>query len=122
VEAYAHTGPYCIELYATAGSERFFLNPAYGNVPCLRVDVFWFGRNVGDPRDFFQQFWEKLAPLSYRLHWGKFLPRPTQKPGGDLPSGYPRFAQFKKVQRELDPKGIFVTDYWNDLLDLLPQP
>lgn len=121
-DAYAHTGPYCIELYATAGNERFFLNPAYGNVSCIRVDVFWFGRNVGDPRDFFKQFWEKLAPLSYRLHWGKFLPHPAQQTAHDIPAGYPRWEQFKKVQKELDPNGIFVTDYWNDLLKLLPTP
>jgi len=122
VEAYAHTGPYCVELYATAGNERFFLNPAYGNVPCLRVDVFWFGRNVGDPRDFFEQFWKKLAPLSYRLHWGKFMPDPTKDATLDIPSGYPRWEQFNKVRQELDPQGLFVTDYWNDLLKLIPTP
>ena len=107
VKSYEATGPFCVELYAVGGSKRFLLDPAWGDAPLFRVDVFWFGHNAGDPvREFFPRFWEALDGLDFRLHWGKFLQPPPKV------QRLPMAAKFEEVRRRVDPRGVFLTDYW----------
>jgi hypothetical protein len=107
VKSYEATGAFCVELYAVGGSKRFFLDPAWGDQPLFRVDVFWFGHNAGDPvRDFYPQFWDALDGLDARLHWGKFLQPPPKL------QRLPMAAQFEAVRQRVDPRGVFLTDYW----------
>jgi FAD/FMN-containing dehydrogenase len=119
--AYAATGPFCIELYAAGGSTRFCLNPAFGDKNVLRVDVFWFALNAGNPLDqFYPAFWRAFdeAGLEYRLHWGKFLPRPEQLARATLTARYPQWDMFTRWRSHADPKDVFLTDYWRGQLGL----
>ncbi|MFO0696219.1 MAG: D-arabinono-1,4-lactone oxidase [Polyangiales bacterium] len=117
-KAYAATGAFSFELYAAKKDETFYLSPATGS-NVFRVDVFWWAKNQGNPvTDFYPQFWEALDEFGYRLHWGKFLPSPDAIPPSTLTSRYPGFEDWKKVRERVDPKGIFLTDYWKSQLGL----
>lgn len=109
--AYQHTGSFSCELYAARRSE-FWMSPSYG-ADVFRVDVFWFALNGGDLNAFYGPFWEVLKPFGFRPHWGKFLPPPSS---GDWVSYYrqnfPRFDDFLALRAKLDPRQIFVNDYW----------
>jgi hypothetical protein len=116
---YKATGPFCIEIYATKGDSRFSLSAASGTKDVLRIDVFWFGYNAGDPvTEFYPQFWKALEGLDYRLHWGKFLPRPDQMPPSQLLARFPRAEEWKRARAAHDPYGIFLTEYWREHLGL----
>lgn len=118
---YKATGPFCIEIYATKAEPRFSLSPASGSKNVLRIDVFWFGYNAGDPvSEFYPQFWSALEGLDYRLHWGKFLPRPDQLAPSKLLARYPRWEEWKRARAAHDPYNIFLTQYWRDHLGLNP--
>src|SRR5262249_51975862 len=57
--AYARTGAFACELYG-AGASPFWMSPSYGG-DALRVDVFWFSLNAGDPAEiYYPQFWDRL--------------------------------------------------------------
>ena len=116
---YRATGPFCIEIYATKAEPRFSLSAASGSKDVLRIDVFWFGYNAGDPvSEFYPQFWQALDGLDYRLHWGKFLPRPDQLAPSKLLARFPRAEEWKRARAAHDPYGIFLTDYWREHLGL----
>jgi len=116
---YKATGPFSVEIYSAKADQQFLLSPASGSKNVLRIDIFWFGYNSGDPVDvFYPQFWKALEPLQYRLHWGKFLPRPDQLAPSELLSRYPGWPSFQSMRRELDPQGIFETPYWRQQLGL----
>ena len=116
--AYAATGPYAFELYVGKADPTFFLSPASGT-HVFRVDVFWFGKNAGDPvKGFYQQFWDLLEPLGYRLHWGKFLPAPDPARPERLTSRYPDWAKWKATRARVDPGNVFLTQYWKGQLGL----
>lgn len=52
-----------------AKRNHFWLSPSYQQ-DVIRIDIFWFGHNQGDPATFYQSFWDLLAPYNYRPHWG----------------------------------------------------
>ena len=117
-------GNFVTELYGGRRS-RFWLSPGYGEDQ-LRVNVFWFEGNKGDPvRDHYATYWRLLEPLGFRLHWSKALPPADQLGAAWFRSRYPRFDDFMEVREDLDPDQIFVTDYWRDRLgiaDAGPRP
>ena len=77
-------------------------------------DVFWFGLNAGDAKtDFYPQFWKLLKKFGYRPHWGKVLP-----PLSDYRESLPKLDDFLALRRQLDPKDIFLTEYWKTSLGL----
>jgi FAD/FMN-containing dehydrogenase len=116
--AYAATGAFAFELYAGKGDHHFLLSPATGS-HVLRVDVFWFGNNHGNPvTHFYPRFWNALEPLGYRLHWGKFLPPPDPSSPHRLTSRYPHWDKWNAVRARVDPGGLFLTQYWREHLDL----
>lgn len=106
-------GPFCVELYAGA-SAPFWLHPSGGR-DTLRVDVFWFGKNQGDPRVFYRRFWEALARYGYRPHWGKYAAVLERT---ELEALYPHLPRFRELCRERDPNGVFRSSYWDDHLHL----
>ena len=115
---YAATGAYGFELYVGKADPTFFLSPASGT-HVFRVDVFWFGKNAGDPvKGFYRQFWDLLDPLQFRLHWGKFLPSPDAMKPDTLTSRFPDFARWKATRARVDPSNMFLTKYWKDQLGL----
>ena len=100
------------EIYA-ARSNPFWLSPSYQQ-DVIRIDVFWFGYNQGDPTTFYQEFWDLLAPFNYRPHWGKYIPDTVNNtPGVSYISGqYPKWNDWMALRDKMDPGQVFVNDYW----------
>jgi hypothetical protein len=119
-EAYARTGPFTVELYAGAPSD-FWMNPGHGG-PCLRINVFWFHKWAGSPRDArYPALWNLLEPFGFRPHWGKHLPGPSERWRAHYRRYLPKLDAFLKVRAELDPRQLFVTRYWREHLGIAPR-
>jgi hypothetical protein len=76
----------------------------------LRVDPFFC--ETGDTakrKAFFKSFWDTLLPFGARAHWAKALPPADPARQHRL---YPKLAEFLELRAKLDPKGLFLTDYW----------
>jgi len=115
---YDATGAYICEVYA-ARRTLGWMHPAYER-DSLRIDLFWFARNPGDPtRGWFVQFWELLKPFGYRLHWGKYLPPDPRLGYLHLRAHTPRWDDFMKLRAALDPDGCFLTRYWRNALGVI---
>jgi hypothetical protein len=113
------TGAFAFELYAAKADPTFFLSPAAGHQHVFRVDPFWWANNGANPlTDFFPRLWDALEPLGFRLHWGKFLPKPNPRQSDALTRRYPDFARWDAVRRRVDPRGLFLTRYWKEHLGL----
>jgi D-arabinono-1,4-lactone oxidase len=117
------TGTLAGEIYG-AKANKFWMHPAYGQ-DMMRFDFLWFSRADGVPgRDFYPQFWELFKELPFRVHWGKHVPSANtpwhgwaQDPGAGswtayLRRQYPQWDNFLRIRKEMDPKGIFLTPYW----------
>lgn len=112
---YDATGSFICEVYA-ARAARAFMHAGHGR-DSLRIDLFWFARNHGDPtHGYFVQFWKLLAPFGYRLHWGKHLPADPELGHRYLRRQLPRWDDFLALRAEMDPTGIFLTRYWREAL------
>jgi hypothetical protein len=113
------TGSFACEVYAARGS-KFWLSPSFGE-DAVRINLFWFGYNKGNPKEYYRQFWELLKEFNFRVHWGKHLP---DDPAGAwaqyLSQRYPRWKDFMGLREEMDPHQIFVTDYWRRHLGIAP--
>lgn len=111
-------GTFTVELYA-AKSSPAWLSPSYGR-DSLRVDIFWYQRNAGDPViDYYPRFYAALEALAFRAHWGKYLPPPGSQQGADyLARQFPRWGRFLELRREIDPKGLFLSTYWRRQLGI----
>jgi len=114
-----NTGAFSCEIYP-AKSNAFWLSPSYLQ-DVIRIDVFWFANNTGDPTTFYQKFWDLLEPYQFRPHWGKYLP----DPGWGISQGipylqriYPKFKNWIDLRNQMDPKQVFVNDYWRSHLGI----
>ena len=112
-----NAGTFCSEIYP-GKANNFWLSPGYGT-DTIRVDVFWFGRNVGDPEDYFKKFWAVFRDMDFRCHWGKYI-GPLKKKELQLliKSPFPKWQQFLDLRLKHDPNEIFLNDYWKAHLDL----
>lgn len=109
-EAYRRTRAYAIEIYA-APKSPFWLSPSCaGSV--VRLNPFWFGTWSGSPGEFFKWFWEELAPLGWRPHWGKHLPAPSDTWRAYYRRQFPKLERFLELRAQLDPAQTFMSDYW----------
>jgi hypothetical protein len=115
----AVAGTFACEIYAAKGNPAW-LSPAHGDDDVFRVDVFWFGRNPQDPvREYFPQFWQKLAPYGFRAHWGKHLPEPQSAEGvAYRRQRFPRWDDFLRLRELYDPRGTFLSRYWRRHFDV----
>lgn len=111
------TGAFSCEIYSARHSQ-FWLMPSY-NQDVVRVDVFWFARNKGNPMTFYQGFWDLLSKYKYRPHWGKYLPDQVKTPiGVTIPCAvylkgcYPKWDSWMALRQEMDPNQLFLNDYW----------
>ena len=106
------------EIYA-ARQNNFWLSPSYQQ-DVIRIDVFWFGYNQGDPATFYQSFWDLLAKFNYRPHWGKYIPDTVNsKPGVTyISEQYPKWNDWMTLRNTMDPKQVFVNDYWRGKLGI----
>ena len=114
---------FATEMYG-AKESPFWLSMSYKE-KMVRVDPYWWAYNKGDPREFFTFFWDVLLDIpGTRLHWGKYLPNPGQKCGTKtfnleyLKSVYPKMEDWLKLRELMDPKQVFVTDYWRNILEI----
>lgn len=100
------------EIYA-AKRNNFWLSPSYQQ-DVIRIDVFWFGHNQGDPATFYQSFWDLLAPFNYRPHWSKYIPDTVKGTPGVtyIADRYPKWNDWMNLRNTMDPQQIFVNDYW----------
>jgi D-arabinono-1,4-lactone oxidase len=115
--AYDATGSFICEVYA-ARRTRAWMHPAYQR-DSLRIDLFWFARNHGDPtRGWFVQFWKLLRPFGYRLHWGKYLPKDPELGAEHLRRHTPRWDDFLALRKTMDPDDVFLTSYWTSALGI----
>jgi FAD/FMN-containing dehydrogenase len=114
---FAATGAYTVELYAAPAS-RFWLAPGFAR-DSVRINVCWHERSRGNPRTtYFPQFWDLLADLRYRLHWGKHLFEDRARTAAQIGPTYPRWADFLEARDSLDPDGLFLSEYWREHLGL----
>lgn len=110
-------GTFAVEFVPTRKSE-FWMSPAY-QTDVLRVDVFWFGDNAGTPISYYRHYWNKLAKFNFRCHWGKYLPDFNGPQGVDyLKARYPKWDAFMAYRDKYDPEKIFVSQYWQQHLDI----
>jgi D-arabinono-1,4-lactone oxidase len=106
------------EIYA-AKQNIFWLSPSY-NQDVIRIDVFWFANNLGDPATFYQSFWDLLAPFNFRSHWGKYIPDMVNSVPGVayIADKYPKWNDWMDLRNSMDPQQVFVNDYWRSKLGI----
>lgn len=123
-EALRRTGTFSWELYATRPSTAW-MSPSYSDGKdewkdgVFRIDPYWFQHDDADPtHGFYERLWDELrnAGIPFRLHWGKFHPDLTQgDPDGWVAffrSQYAHWDDFLAQRAQMDPDGVFLTDYW----------
>jgi D-arabinono-1,4-lactone oxidase len=116
----AATGAFTVEIYAAPPS-RFWMSPGYGR-ESTRLNVCWHERSKGDPREtYFPQFWDLLADLDFRLHWGKHRYPDPARAVAHARRAHPRLGDFLALRGNMDPDGVFLSDYWREQLGL-PRP
>jgi len=120
-------GNLAVELYAGKPSP-FWLSPAHEG-GSLRVDPYRWAHDAGRPEDHFEHYWRALLDVEgVRFHWGKYLPELDRKYGQTLfnldylRSVYPRMDDWLTLRQKLDPKGLFLNEYWEKLFLLTPLP
>ncbi|MEA2472429.1 MAG: hypothetical protein QOE06_344 [Thermoleophilaceae bacterium] len=117
---FAATGAYTLEIYGAPPS-RFWLSPGYGR-ESTRLNVCWHERSKGDPREtYFPQFWSLLADLDFRLHWGKHRFPDPLRAAAHARRAHPRLGDFLELRENMDPDGVFLSDYWREQLGI-PRP
>src|SRR5690606_24596321 len=96
-------------LYRLIASDRGYLSPVHGR-DSVAISVH---QNASLPyRDYFDDIEPILRAHDGRPHWGK----KHSLQGAELASLYPRWADFMKLRRELDPHGVFLTEAMARLL------
>jgi FAD/FMN-containing dehydrogenase len=97
-----------VELYCAPPS-RFWLSPGYQR-RSLRVNLIHYGLDPQPPETMFRGPWEVLRRFDARPHWGKY----QLEAEGSLATrrNQPRFGDFVRLRRELDPHGRFLTPYF----------
>jgi FAD/FMN-containing dehydrogenase len=117
---FAATGAYTLEIYGAPAS-RFWLSPAHCR-ESTRLNLCWHERSKGDPREtYFPQFWNLLGDLDFRLHWGKHrFPDPVRA-AAHARRAHPRLGDFLELRENMDPDGVFLSDYWREQLGI-PRP
>jgi len=134
-EAYRRTGLYAWELYG-APPTRFWMAASHTSGEdewsdgVMRIDVYWFAGNRGDPAvTFYPPLWDlfRVSGIPFRLHWGKFQPvyASGEREWVDFfAAHYPRWNDFLALRARRDPNNIFLTSYWRDRFGLwdVPEP
>jgi hypothetical protein len=118
------TGTFSCEIYATTPS-KFWLSPSYKS-QVVRIDIFWFLKNLNLPLQYYTLFWDALKPFHFRPHWGKYLPgtNPIEYKVWKeyISREYPQWNSFMTLREQFDPKQVFVTEYWAEHLDIPATP
>jgi len=132
-EALKRTGTYAWELYGAMHTPLWLACSHTDGADewkdgVLRIDLYWFANNPGDPAEtFYPPFWKLLRDngIPFRLHWGKFQPVYAAGDRGwvDFFRGqYPKWDDFLALRAERDPNNIFLTSYWRERFGLQGEP
>ena len=115
-----------VEIYG-AKESPFWLSPSNDGA-VVRIDGLWFAKNMGGDaarEKFYDNFYNTLLGVhGVRFHWGKYLPELNGVYGGVkydhklINKAYPHMEDWKKIRKQMDPKDVFVTQYWKKYLDL----
>lgn len=92
-----------------AAADDIWLSTAYGrDTAYLAIHQY-----AGMPyREYFEGFWKIVAEVGGRPHWGKL----HDLDAAALRERYPRFDDFLRVRREVDPSGLFGNAYTDRVL------
>ena len=115
------TGAYTLEVYGAPPS-RFWLSPGHGR-ESTRLNVCWHERTKGDPREtYFPQFWSLLSDLDFRMHWGKHRFPDPHRAAAHARRAHARLPDFLELRGNMDPDGVFLSDYWREQLGVTDAP
>ncbi|TDT32508.1 D-arabinono-1,4-lactone oxidase [Naumannella halotolerans] len=106
---------YPVILRSTGGSQAW-LSPAHDRETLFFGFVVYYaddGSLNPEGLDFLRAAERRLAAAGGRPHWGKYFDSGLY----DFAAIYPRWEDFHRVRRELDPAGRFVNDWLGGLLD-----
>jgi len=102
-----------IEVRFVKGDD-IWLSPSYGRDSCYIGVIAYipFGRKTTNHEAYFEAFEALMADLDGRPHWAKrFGPDATW-----LSQRYPRWADFQKIRRQLDPDARLTNSYTDRVL------
>jgi FAD/FMN-containing dehydrogenase len=109
-------GTFSIELYGAKATDAW-LSPSFGGDQ-VRIDLLWTPRPGADPdATWFPDYWDALADLGARPHWGKHKPVAPRA----LRDAYPRMGDFLTLRDTFDPDAVFLTRHWRTHLGLPPR-
>jgi alditol oxidase len=99
-------GPYLfISEIRTITADNLWLSPAYKQ-DSVAIHFTW-KQDWPAVSKLLPKIEKELAPYNVKPHWGKLF----TVPGSVLASRYSRFADFRKLVAEYDPKGKFVNEF-----------
>jgi FAD/FMN-containing dehydrogenase len=110
------TGCFAVELYAGAPTP-FALAAGHGHAGALRINLMAYAKARRSATAHFHPFWELFEGLSPQLHWGKHLP-PAPLTKRWIREAHPALDEFQEVRRELDPKNVFLSEYFRERLGI----
>jgi len=96
------------------GPSSSWLSPAYRQEVCYIGFVVYYsddGRISKEGLDFLMDMQKILSAIGGRPHWGKYFDKDLY----DLPQLYPKWEEFCKLRKTLDPKNIFPNDFTHSL-------
>jgi len=116
-ERYQLSRAFPVEIYASPRSP-FWLSPGYER-ESLRINFIWLDQWPGDPvGDLYQSYYEALKEFGFRPHWGKYLPAPSNTWRAYYRRHCPQLQEFLEIRRRLDPRHLFVNEYWRNHLGI----
>jgi alditol oxidase len=89
----------------TIAADNLWLSPAYKQ-DSVAIHFTW-KQDWGAVSKLLPKIEKELAPYNVKPHWGKLFTLPVSA----LTSRYSKFADFKKLVAEYDPKGKFVNEF-----------
>ena len=88
--------------------DEHHLSPQYGlSEGSCAVTLTIYGR-AKIVAAYFDAVYEATRVFKGRIHWGKHFSTATR---ADFQEWYPKFNEFSTLQKEYDPKGVFVNDF-----------
>ncbi|MCH7659618.1 MAG: FAD-binding protein [Euryarchaeota archaeon] len=97
-------------LWRTVAEDDTFLSPAYDRET---VTISLLQNAELDFWDYFEDIEPIFLSYGGRPHWGK---KHTLR-APELEERYPKWERFREIRREMDPDGVFMSDYLTALLE-----
>lgn len=98
-------------LYRTIAADEIYLSPYYKQDS---VSIAILQNNELEYKSYFEDIEPIFRAYGGRPHWGK----KHSLTAGDLKPLYPEWERFMEIRRELDPEGVFLNEYLNQILEI----